>query len=489
MSRKPNILIFMTDHQRGDSVFKSNGVIMPNLNKLMENGVTFSESFCPMPHCCPSRATFFSGLYPSQHGIWNNVANGMALSTDLKSGVRLFSEDLKDAGYKLSYAGKWHVCRDETPADRGFEELPGISASKGDRHGDRWNMIERRALAAKKNAGTARRDGEIPRSGYAAHTLYGARDEGNRHDEQAVAEAAAKIREYARDKDAPWCVFVGPYMPHAPYFVPQKYLDMYPIEEIELPASYYDTLEDKPNYYRKLRQMSFGQMSESEYRQAIRHFRAMCTYLDDLFGILTDTLRSVGQLENTLVLYTSDHGDYAGEHGLFHKGVPAFRGAYHIPAVISWPAGINNPNRVVDSMVSMADFAPTFLEAAGIAPDERMAGKSLIPFLTGGQPPDSWRKSIFTQCNGVENYFTQRSVITKDYRYTYNGFDFDELYDLRSDPDEMKNLSSDPRYDNVKKELCREMWRFARETGDTLAESGGYIMVSTAAHGPGIIFE
>ena len=98
MSKRPNILVFMTDHQRGDTMFKEKGTIMPNLNRLMENGVTFSEAFCPMPHCCPARATFFTGLYPSQHGIWNNVTNASALAAGLKSGVRLFSEDLKKAG-------------------------------------------------------------------------------------------------------------------------------------------------------------------------------------------------------------------------------------------------------------------------------------------------------------------------------------------------------------------------------------------------------
>ena len=486
MNKRPNILIFMTDHQRGDTIFKENGTIMPNLNKLMENGITFSECFCPTPHCCPSRATFFTGLYPSQHGIWNNVHNGMALAKNLKQGVRLFSEELKDAGYRLSYAGKWHVSYDEDPAHKGFEEL-FVSAKSGNNHATTWEAIERNAQTARQDWEKGREEGKILRKGYTTDVLYGRADEGSRHDDTSVAQTANKIREYAKDPDTPWCAMVGTSMPHAPYWVPQKYLDMYPIETIDLPESYYDTLEDKPNYYRKLRQMRFAQLTELEYKQAIRHFRAMCTYLDDLFGQLMDALRETGQLDNTLVLFTSDHGDYLGEHGLFHKGVPAFRGAYHIPGVISWPAGIKNPDRVISELVSLADFAPTFLEAAGIKTDNEMVGQSLMPFLED-RNPDTWRDAIFTQCNGVENYFTQRSVITKEYRYTYNGFDFDELYDLRVDPNEMTNKIHEPSYETTIKELCKKMWQFARQTDDQLPTSGNYITIATAAYGPGVVF-
>jgi len=485
MNKRPNILVFMTDHQRGDTMFREKGTIMPNLNRLMENGVTFSEAFCPMPHCCPSRATFFSGLYPSEHGVWNNLMNTMALSKGLNSGVRLFSEDLKEAGYNMGYAGKWHVSAEESPANRGFEELH-VCGINGEFHGQRWDAIEKLAPSARQDWERGRGEGQMLRRGYSTDILYGRKDDGNAHDNLIAELAAKKIKEYAKDPK-PWCLYAGANMPHAPYFVPQKYLDMYPIESVQLPKSFYDTLEDKPNYYRKLRKMCYGQLSELEYRQAIRHFRAMCTYLDDLFGKLMDALRESNQLENTLVLFTSDHGDYAGEHGLFHKGVPAFRGAYHIPAVMSWPAGIKNPGRVVDEMVSMADFAPTFLNAADVQVNYKMTGMSLLPFLRGEKP--DWRKAICTQCSGVENLFTQRSIFSRDYRYTYNGFDFDEFYDLKKDPDEMINLIDDPGYEKIKKDLCREMWKFSKQTNDGLPEAGSYIMVSTAAYGPDIIFD
>jgi arylsulfatase A-like enzyme len=155
--------------------------------------------------------------------------------------------------------------------------------------------------------------------------------------------------------------------PHDPYIVPQKYLDMYDLADVPLPPSYGDELADKPAIYQRMRETRFGQLSEREVREGIRHFWAYCTYLDDLFGRLLAALDATGQRENTLVLYTSDHGDYCGEHGLFAKGIPCFQGAYRVPAIIRWPAGVADAGRREDAFVSLADFGPTFLEAAGVA--------------------------------------------------------------------------------------------------------------------------
>jgi arylsulfatase A-like enzyme len=234
-----------------------------------------------------------------------------------------------------------------------------------------------------------------------------------------------------------------------------------------------------------MREQIFGQLSERETREAIRHFWAYCTYLDDLFGRVLNALEKAGQVEKTLVLFCSDHGDYCGEHGLFAKGIPCFQGAYHVPAVIRWPAGVQKQGGVVDAFVSLADFGPTFTDAAGLMPDRTLTGASLMPFLQGVTPED-WRDDIHTQCNGVELYYTQRSVKTRDYKYTYNGFDQDELYDLRVDPHEMKNLAKDPTYDDVKRQMCARMWRFAFREDDSAINP--YITVGLAPYGPAEAF-
>lgn len=483
---QPNILIFMTDHQRGDTALPEHAALTPNLDRFAAEGVTFTNAFCPSPHCCPARATFFTGLYPTRHGVWNNICNDQALSRGLKPVVRLWSDDLAAAGYALHFSGKWHVSVEESPADRGWIEH-FVSAGKGVHHGRTWEEYRKLAEISTQVDQRRRGEGEILRPGYGTYRLYGAGEVeatgALQHDETALAKALDVLPALAAG-DQPWCLYVGLIGPHDPYIVPQKYLDLYDLADVPLPASYADDLADKPAIYGRMRETRFGQLAEREVREGIRHFWAYCTYLDDLFGRLLAALDATGQREDTLVLYTSDHGDYCGEHGLFAKGIPCFQGAYRVPAVMRWPAGIAAPGRRTDAFVSLADFGPTFAEAAG-APPRPVTGASLLPFLRGERPA-GWRDELHTQCNGVELYYTQRSVMTRDFKYVFNGFDRDELYDLRADPHEMRNLAGAPAYEAIKREMCGRMWRFAYREDD--AAINPYITVGLAPYGPAEAF-
>ena len=477
---RPNILIFMTDHQRGDTARPEHPAVTPNLDALAREGVLFSETHCPSPHCCPSWATFWTGLYPSRHGVWNNVLNRQALSPGPKPGVRLWSEDLAEAGYAMHWLGKWHVSSVESPADRGWAEHQ-VSSGPGTVHGGAWDYYQ--AVAAQGEP-AERGEGQILRPGYGTYTLYGRKDEGNPHDTGITEQAERLLPELAHN-GAPWCLFVGCNGPHDPYFVPQRFLDLYDLDDVPVPPSYADEMKGKPVVYQRMREQGFGQLSEREVREGIRHYWAYCSFLDDLFGRLLAGLDATGQAANTVVLYCSDHADYCGEHGLFAKGVPCFRGAYHVPAVMRWPNGLADPGRRVDSLVSLADFGPTFLELAGVTADRHFTGSSLARFLRGETPSD-WRDALFTQCNGVELYYTQRSVFTRDWRYTFNGFDRDELYHLAEDPHEMHNLAGDPRHREVVHEMCRRLWQFAHDEDDTATNQ--YITVSLAPFGPAEAF-
>lgn len=479
--KKPNILIVMTDHQRADTVLPGHAARMPNLDTFIRQGVSFTDAYCPSPHCCPSRASFFTGLYPSRHGVWNNICNEQALSKGLKPGVRLWSEDLTQDGYQSHFTGKWHVSVEESPKDRGWIEH-FVSGTAGAHHGMTWDQY--RSLAQRPENQT-RGEGEILRPGYGSYCLYGtATENGGSHDETVLQEALEILPKLAGQTD-PWCLYAGFIGPHDPYVVPQRYLDLYDPSKVTLPESYRDDLSDKPRIYQRMRQTRFGQLSERETREAIRHFWAYCSYLDDMFGRILHALEQTGDAENTLVLYCSDHGDYAGDHGLFCKGIPCFRGAYHVPAVIRWPAFVKNPGRCVNEFVALTDFGPTFLEAAGMKIDRDFSGASLVPFLRN-EMPAIWRDAVHTQCNGTELYYTQRSVMTKQFKYVFNGFDLDELYDLRSDPHEMKNLADDAAYGEIKRGLCERMWQFACREGDSATNP--YITVGLAPFGPAEAF-
>ncbi|MCL2665385.1 MAG: sulfatase-like hydrolase/transferase [Defluviitaleaceae bacterium] len=491
---RPNFLVFMTDHQRGDMQPPHKKIIAPNMERLYGAGVSFTNAFCPSPHCCPSRATFFSGLYPSEHGVWNNVDVSNALSRGLFDGVRLFSEDMAAAGYNMYYSGKWHVSALEGPEDRGFINIyPGPAKKREFLNapdiGDWWVYGDEAALKTSvwktappaSDMNTPRADGEIKRRGYPKYTNYGVHED--LFNDRAVVDAALERLDKISTRE-PFFLYAGTSGPHDPYFAPQRFLDMYDINDIELPENFDDPMTDKPAMYRRIAS-SFRQMSAREHRDSLRHYYAFCTFQDYLFGLLLDKLESRGLLDSTVVLYCSDHGDYAGAHGLWAKGLPCFSEAYHVNALMGF-GGTKPRGSAVSRFVSLADFAPTFLDLAGIPCGRKIFGRTLAPYLRGEEPADA-RTEMYTQTNGNEVYGIQRAVFDGDYKYVFNTFDFDELYDLKNDAHETKNLIDMPCMQPVVEKMCRKLWRFARDNNDNAVNS--YIMTAFSPYGPGVIFE
>jgi arylsulfatase A-like enzyme len=502
MRRPPNILIFMTDQEQAEVLLPDHPCHTPHAGRLAAEGVQFTRAFCPTAHCCPSRASFMTGVYPSLHGVYHTVSTPTAIRRGLKPGLNTFAEGLREAGYRLLYAGKWHVSDEEDPADRGWEELE-VTARKGrsmHRSPEQWRRQggagrppaegSARAAPPASGAGTeARPRGLVRRPGWGDYQLYrtlptaGELGYDEKPDWRVVSSALGALEQLTRGDGSgrPWCLFVGPVGPHDPFFVPDVFVRRYDPAQVPLPPSYHDTLEDKPRVYQRMRRQYWDQLSESEIREAVAHYWAYCTMEDTYLGLLLDALEAGGQRESTLVVRLSDHGEYAGAHGLFCKGVPAFREGSHIPCILSWPEGIDRPGRREEAFVTLADFAPTFLELAGVTAPAGLTGRSLVPFLRGETPAD-WPDAYYSQFNGVELYYTQRVVQTPGFKYVYNGFDFDELYDLRADPHELVNLAPRREYDEVKHELVRKMWRFAAGVDDHIFNS--YATVALAPWGP-----
>lgn len=487
MQKTPNILVFMTDQQRGDSL--TNPLIkMPNMRALMKDGLHFENTHCPSPHCCPSRATFFTGQYPTEHGVWNNVCVQNTLSDRLNPGTTLFSESFAKQNYYLGYSGKWHVSFKTGPEDHGFEENY-VTSNKNTKPDEAtahmsagWEVYKKLAETLDENTNAPRAMGQIKRPGYPTYNHYGMK-ENPFNDLDVVNAAIEKLKEIPEDGQ-PWMYYIGTLGPHDPYFVPQRFLDMYKDVDIELSDIHFDDLQDKPHLYQRT-QKAFNQLTVAEKKDAILHYMAFCTYEDYLFGLVIETIKKRNDFDDTLILLTSDHGDYNGEHGLWCKGLPAFKGAYHIPAIISWKNGIKNPNRTISEPVSLADFAPTFLELIG-EDTSTLTGKSLVPFINDEQP-EKWREYSFTQTNGNEIYGIQRAVFSDKWKLVYNSFDHDELYNLEDDPDELVNLASNDKYDSIKKTLYIELWSFAESVNDKCLNP--YIMVGLAAYGPAYAYK
>jgi arylsulfatase A-like enzyme len=490
------------------------GCIHPNLDRFAAEAVTFNSAYCPAPHCCPARASFMTGLYPSEHGVYNNVMTNTAIHTDPFPGTAYFSQALRRAGYELGYAGKWHVGRNVTPEDAGWSIISAVEqeaySEKLQRRRSKW------AGAESQNENSAdRKQGEILRPDWGNEQLYrtlpddGPKGYEHSADYRVVHQGMAGLKRIAKG-GKPWCVMVSNSGGHDTYDVPHKFVEMYRSARIELPPSFRDTMDDKPRVYQRMRYQYWSQMSDDEYRETLIHYYAKLTMQDALFGELLKELDETGQADNTIVIFVSDHGDYHAAHGLWMKGVPSFKEAYNIPCIIRWPRGAHEPGRQVDALVSTVDFAPTILEAAGAEPIKPMSGKSLLPWIQGQMPGD-WRTAVCSQMNGVELYYTQRIVMSKDYKYVYNGFDYDELYDLRRDPHEMHNLAF-PDFtqkareveagtglkpgdqvpwpplpsgiDEVRRKMLAEMWKFAGEHNDIIFNPYG--TVALAPYGPAL---
>lgn len=487
---KPNIIVFMTDHQMGDTILNNSKVKTPNVDRLRKMAVNFEDAYCPSPHCCPSRATFFSGLYPSEHGVWNNVEVSNTLSRGLFDHVRLFSEDLKEAGYRMYYSGKWHVSAEQGPEAFGFKVIEKSNETYRTYSHipdmEEWKVYTegRRPIDTGKEART---EGQIVREGYCGYKLYGLNESpfGDLEKVEAAVEKLENIQE-----DDPFFLYVGTIGPHDPYVVPQKYLDLYDPKDIELPANYEDDMDDKPALYRRT-QDKYAQLSIEEQREGVRRFYAFCSYEDYLFGKILDKVEEKGILENTLILYVSDHGDYIGAHKLWAKGLPCFREAYHICSMMGG-GPIQKPGRINKNLVSLADWAPTFLELAGVPLTRKMTGKSLVPYLLAKEPKE-WRTELYSQTNGNEIYGIQRALWNQKWKYVFNTFDYDELYDLEKDPGELHNLLhgirdvNQSKYGELIREFWQKLWQFAYENKDNCVNP--YIMTAFAPYGPGIIFK
>jgi arylsulfatase A-like enzyme len=510
----PNILIFMPDQQNGATVLPGSPVLKPTMNKFMAEAITFTAAHCPAPHCCPSRASFMSSMYPSEHGVYNNVTTDTAIHPNPYPGTPYWGLELRNTGYQMGYAGKLHVGRDVTPETCGFENLSHLEQdslkSNEARKSELWRQSREEIYDPAK-----RQDGEMVRPGWTNSQLYktlpdgGPRGYENLADYKIVQAGIAGMQRMAA-AGKPWCLMISNSGGHDPYNAPKKFVDMYDPEKIELPVSFNDTLDDKPRIYQRQRYQYWSQLSAEENKQALLHYYAKCTMQDAIFGEILDALEKTGQVDNTIVLYISDHGDYRAAHGLWMKGVPAFREAYHIPAVIRWPRGIKQPGRQVDAFVDQVDFGPTFLEACSTTSSKILSGASLMPWLKAERPL-TWRRAACSQMNGVELYYTQRIAMTKDYKYVYNGFDYDELYDLKNDPHELHNLAfpdlsakrtevlaggglaphanvpwpqlSAP-LEEARRDLIAEMWNFAAEHHDTIFNPYG--TVAMAPYGPGL---
>ncbi|MFC1608424.1 sulfatase-like hydrolase/transferase [Candidatus Latescibacterota bacterium] len=475
---RPNILQIMADQQIWDSIANRSVCRTPNINRLIDQGMLFNRSYTPCPLCCPARAMLLSGAYHWHNGVFNQIHSSPSVRRDMYPDVVTYSQRLRDAGYRLGYVGKWHASFTRTPYDFGYHEVgaPNAYNSKlleniqyyDERVKGESGGYELDAKSLKKSMQRVVPVRQFAWPGSEPFTMWGYMEgeEENTNLHGTFETAINMLGRFSR-QEAPWLLEVHTIEPHDPYMPLKSYLDHYDPRSIEVPKSFYDTFEGKPGMHRREAD-SWAPVTEDDYRESRAHYYAYCEMVDTQVGRLLDELDRTGQANNTMVVFTSDHGDMVGAHRMWIKGWQPYEECHRIPLAIRWPDRIN-PGSLSDNLVQTQDLAYTYMDATGAGKLPFEDGRSLTPLFD--QPARSdWPDHILGAFYGGEFLYTQRIVFTERYKYVFNGFDMDECYNLESDPDELQNHIENPGYTRIVDDLRARLYELMTQYEDPFGD-------------------
>lgn len=289
----------------------------------------------------------------------------------------------------------------------------------------------------------------------------------------------------ALNSEEPWCCFVSICEPHDPFICGQEAFSRYDIDSLELPPNVFDTLEGRPNIYKKA-SFVWETLTEREKKEAMVCYFASVTEIDAQFGRMIEMVKDSVQSENTIIILTTDHGELLGAHGLYCKNISAYEEVYNIPLIISGP-GIRKGD-VSNARVGLHDLCQTLLELTGCQTFDVPDSRSFIEVLHNSEKEKEFTTG-FAEYFGGRILLTQRVVWEGPWKFVFNGFDFDELYHLDEDPYEMDNLAGKPEYQDVVYRMCAKMWKVIKDTNDHSLYQSDYPILRLAPYGPGIISE
>lgn len=470
MNKRPNILWYCTDQQRHDTIGSLGNphVRTPNIDRLKAGGTAFTRAYAQSPICTPSRASFLTGRYPATTHVHRNGNAGFPESETLVT--RIFA----DAGYDCGLIGKLHLASAangvEARTDDGYavfeyshDPLPREHSNGNAYH--QWLIEEK---------------GVEPAEAYANSREYLC--DGVPAELHQTTWATDRAIDFIESRqDTPWLLSINVFDPHPPFDPPKSYRNKYRPEDMPPPLFRPSDLERQKDFA-EVSQQSVVAVDPTEAAvaepasantatippksfngQEIKAaYYAMIELIDDEFGRLVDYLEDSGQLENTLIVFHSDHGEMLGDHGLLYKGCRFFEGLVHVPLMFFWQGRFVSGVEA-DALVELVDLAPTLLEAAGLPVPASMQGKSLVPILEGKAGADSHKPVVVCEFNDAlgSNEFPRptHATMTFDGRYktiVYHGLDLGEIFDLETDPGEFVNLWNDGCAPGLKERLLHQ---------------------------------
>lgn len=442
--KRPNVLFIISDDLNnslgcyGHPLVKS-----PNIDRLAARGVLFERAYCQFPLCGPSRNSLLTGLYPNSSGI---LANAQIFRQTIPSHISL-PQAFRLQGYFAGRVGKlYHYNVPRSIGTNGHDDLGSweleLNPAGCDRLVDEPHVF---SLLPGNFGGTL--------SWYASPG-----DDLEHTDGLEATDAEWVLERCARDKSRPFFLAVGFFRPHTPYIAPKKYFDMYPLDK--MPVAVVDDAEQQavPPLALGSRKKEESQLNDDLRRQALQAYFASITFMDAQVGRVLDSLDRLGLADNTIVVFTSDHGYHLGEHGLWQKQ-SLFEESSRIPLIIAAP-GVATAKTAAPTPVGLIDLYPTLAELCNVPAPENLQGQSLVPILKNPSLPGrGWTLTQVRRNLGQGRQATGYTLRTPEWRYTEweEGREGRQLYDHLKDPREQANLAESPAYADRVGELSRRL--------------------------------
>lgn len=482
MVKKQNILLITSDQQHFDTIGAFNSEIeTPNLDRLVKQGTTYERAYCPNPTCTPTRASIITGMYPSQHGAWT-------LGTKLSEDKPTVGNYLSEAGYKTALFGKAHFQQlKQTEAYPSLESDPLLSdlpfwkefnesfygfdhVELARNHTNEHLVGQHYAVWMEEKGCTNWRDYFLAPTGNMDPEIKHKWDIPEEfHYNTWIAERTNTALEDYVEKDESFFVWASFFDPHPPYLVPEPWCDMYNPEKLTIPKGRAGEHENNPPHFQMTQEIdpdfseykesghdihgyqSHVDVSEEEHKQLTATYYGMITMMDKYIGKILDKVDELGIAEETIIVFTTDHGHFFGQHGLQYKGGFHYEDLIKVPFIVKYP-GQKNKGIKSDSMQSLVDLAPTFLDIANLPIPYQMAGKSQKNVWLG--EVESVRDHVICEFRHEPTTIHQKTYVDKRYKITvYYNQTYGEIYDLEKDPEEYNNLWDKPAYKDLKLEL------------------------------------
>src|SRR5690625_1998473 len=450
---KPNVLFIISDDLTTTalSVYENSLPITPNIDRLASEGMLYTRAYCQFPVCGPSRASMMFGYYPHATKVFGYESGRDKVGPNKKSWAQLF----KDNGYYTTRVSKiYHmgVPGDIEKGSNGTDDEASWT-ERFNSPGPEWKAKGEAELVQNNPYGLKSRQGGN------VMTIVKADGDDLVHSDGKTAEKASEL--IRKHKDKPFFLAVGFVRPHVPFVAPKSYFEPYPYEQMVLPPMVENDWDDIPtagiNYVTSVN----AKMSEEQEKKAIAGYYSAVSFMDEQVGKVLKTLEEEGLEDNTIVIFTSDHGFHLGEHRFWMK-VSLHEESVRVPLIVKVPG--KDPG-ICHSFAELIDLYPTVAELAGLDYSPHLQGKSLIPTLD--DPKAKIRNEAFSVSvyRGVEA-FLLRSEKWAYIQYGENGELGRELYDMKYDPKQYNNLAGNPLFESVVLEFEKKLQEKLRDVRD-----------------------